>query len=134
LAINLIGFAILKQNYISNEVWIQLLQVFLLVFISVFSSNFLALGIVVGIYKINNVRAFLTRDGSYVKFFSVSLLYSFFTAVAFTYGIFWLIYYALGDSTFVSLLIIYAVGYIIIHFASYGLVTWAYQLTKTARE
>lgn len=123
-------FAVLKEYYLSPDILIRLLQVFIISFASVMTSNFVALGITVSLYHVNDIRSFLSRERSYTKFFLISVLYAFSSSIAFTFGIFWVIYYAFGDGSTLTLILMYAAGYFVIEFFSYGVVTAAHNATN----
>ena len=53
-------FAILSEFYLSNEIMTRLLQVFVIVFVSVITSNMLALLVVKSMFSIQSMKAFIS--------------------------------------------------------------------------
>lgn len=131
--LNLLMFYILKMYFISDNYFYRLFQVFIIVIIAIIVSNMTSLLIITRIYKGIDTRALLSRDNSYVKFFITNIVYSFVAAVCFSFGVFQIVYNAYGDDTIVTLLVFYLIGYLIIEFFAYGIVTWAYNLTRNVK-
>jgi len=132
--LNTVLFYILKENFISDDIVIRVFQIFGIVLVSVLASNFIALAIVMSVFNISSVRQFLTMEGSYTKFFAVTIIYSFVTSILFSFGVFTILYAAYGDGTTVTILLAYAMFYFIIEFFSYGLVSWAFVLTQNLKK
>jgi hypothetical protein len=126
IVLNFVAFYFVKGYFLSELMWMRILQVFIVVFASVMVSNIV--GLIVIIVKYSNVSAIkiLSRDRSYTKFFLMAITYSFMTSLTFSLGIFWLIYYHFGNDL-LTLMVMYIVMYVIIELFSYGLITWLFR-------
>lgn len=131
--LNTLLFYIVKMAFLSDEIYVRIFQVFGIVIVSVLASNAISVAIVMYVFKVRDIKQFLAREGSIAKFFITALIYSFVTAICFSFGVFTLLYSAYGDGTMVTLLAFYAIFYFVAEFFSYGIVTWAMNLSNSLK-
>jgi len=130
MILNLVFFYYVVINYLDIDVIVRMFEIFVAVLLISLATNGMAVIIVIAIYNDPKAKRIVMMDGSYVKFFLVSIVYSLVTSVAFAFGAFWIVFSAFGDGTISSLAIAYLIAYVICDYFAYGIVTYFYNLTR----